>query len=50
MKTKAQKLKGGKKPGSLEELKQKYFSTPADSPARRVLFALIRAKDPKFKG
>lgn len=50
MKTKAQKLTGKKKEPSLEELKQKYYATSEKSPGRRVLWAMIRRLDPKFKG
>lgn len=49
MKTKAQKLIKAPKGKRLEELKQDYFNT-AHAPARKMLFLLIRKKDPKFKG
>lgn len=49
VKTKAQKLIKAPKGASLEELKQKYFSTD-HAPAKKMLFLLIRKKDPKFKG
>lgn len=49
MKTKAQKLLKTKKASSLQELKQKYFSTVKDS-ARKMLLILIQKQDPKFKG
>ena len=41
--------KAKKKEGSLEELKQKYLNTKSDS-GRKILLALIKLKEPKFKG
>lgn len=49
VKTKAQKLIKAPKGKSLEDLKQDYFNT-SHPPAKRMLFLLIRKKDPKFKG
>lgn len=37
------------KKGSLEDLKQKYMSTK-NATGRKILLALIRLQDPKFKG
>lgn len=49
VKTKAQKLLKAPKGKSLEELKQQYFNT-THTPAKRMLYLLIKKQDPKFKG
>lgn len=49
VKTKAQKLLKAPKGKSLEELKQDYLLTTSDR-GKKILLALIKLKDPKFKG
>lgn len=42
-------VKKPKKKSSIEDLKQKYLSTK-DGPGKKILLALIKREDPKFKG
>lgn len=42
-------MKKPKKKPSLEDLKQGYLNTK-DGPGKKILLAMIRKEDPKFKG